>query len=167
MAKLFISDLKENLSSRFASSGQVVSALGIFDPKKLPADPKNLPSYGDEFIPTLLKRYGTERSAKTIESEETVREAMVSSDITTEWKTYHQYMAKQPKENTKEQLKQLVSNEMSVTTFPNLNTLASISLLIPVATASVGRSFSQMKLIKTRLRSSLRFQPFISDEDCN
>ena len=31
-----------------------------------------------------------------------------------------------------------------------------ISLYIPVATASVERSFSQMKLIKTRLRSCLR-----------
>ena len=39
--------------------------------------------------------------------------------------------------------------------FPNLNTLAMISLSIPVATASVERSFSEMKLIKTRLRSSL------------
>ena len=91
MAKLFISDLKENLSSQFASSGQVVSALGIFDLKKLPADPESLPSYEDESITTLLKHYRTERSAKTIEDEETVKEAMVSSDITTEWKTYHQY----------------------------------------------------------------------------
>ena len=55
----------------------------------------------------------------------------------------------------KEQLKQLASNEMLVTMFPNLNTLASISLSIPVATASVERSFSQMKLFKTCLRSSL------------
>ena len=39
--------------------------------------------------------------------------------------------------------------------FPNLNTLATISLSIPVATAFVERIFSQMKLIKTRLRSSL------------
>ena len=39
--------------------------------------------------------------------------------------------------------------------FLNLSTLATISLAIPVATASVERSFSQMKLIKTRLCSCL------------
>ena len=64
-------------------------------------------------------------------------------------------MAKQPKENMKLQLQELASNEMLKSMFPNLNTLAMISLSIPVATASVEQSFSEMKLIKTRLRSSL------------
>ena len=155
VAKPFISDLKENISSRFASSGHVVPAFSIFDPKKLPVDPEKLHSWGDDSIATLLKQYGTERSAETIEGEKIVRDAMVSSDITTEWKTYRQYMAKQPEENMKQQLKQLISNEMLKAMFPNLSTIASISLTIPVATASVERSFSQMKLIKTRLRSSL------------
>ena len=44
---------------------------------------------------------------------------------------------------------------MMKTMFPNLSTLATTSLSIPVATASVERSFSQMKLLKTRLRSRL------------
>ena len=65
------------------------------------------------------------------------------------------YMSKQPKDNLQLQLKDLASNEMMKTMFPNLSTLATISLSIPVATASVERSFSQMKLIKTRLRSRL------------
>ena len=39
--------------------------------------------------------------------------------------------------------------------FPNLNKIASIGLTIPVSTASVERSFSQKKMIKTRLRNSL------------
>ena len=41
------------------------------------------------------------------------------------------------------------------TLFPNLSKVATISLSIHVATASVARSFSQMKLIKTHLRGSL------------
>ena len=57
-------------------------------------------------------------------------------------------MAKQPKENMQLQLKELVTNEPLVTMFPNLNALANISLLIPVSTASVERSFSQMKLFE-------------------
>ena len=44
---------------------------------------------------------------------------------------------------------------MLVTMFPNLHKMASIGLTLPVSTASVERSFSQMKLIKTRRRNSL------------
>ena len=55
----------------------------------------------------------------------------------------------------KPQLKELASNDMIKTLFPNLSKIGAIYLSIPVTTASVERSFSQMKLIKTRLRSSL------------
>ena len=53
------------------------------------------------------------------------------------------------------ELKELTDNEMTRTLFPNLCKIAQISLSIPVTTASIERSFSQMKLIKTRLCSSL------------
>ena len=39
--------------------------------------------------------------------------------------------------------------------FPNLMKLASVALVIPVTTAAVERSFSDMKLVKTRLRSQM------------
>ena len=53
------------------------------------------------------------------------------------------------------QLEELVCNDMIRTLFPNLCKIATISFSIPVSTASVKRSFFQMKSIKTRLRSSL------------
>ena len=37
IVKPFIVHLKDNISSRFASSSDVVSAMGIFDPKKMPS----------------------------------------------------------------------------------------------------------------------------------
>ena len=43
--------------------------------------------------------------------------------------------------------------------FPEMFKLLNISLALPLGTASVGRSFNQMKLVKTRLRSRLN--------DCN
>ena len=55
----------------------------------------------------------------------------------------------------KAQLKELASNDTFKAPFPNLNKFSAICLPIPVTTASVERSYSQMKLIKTCLRSSL------------
>ena len=53
------------------------------------------------------------------------------------------------------QLKELLANETLTALFPNLYKLAAICLSIPVSTVSAERSFSQMKLIKDRLRSRL------------
>ena len=55
----------------------------------------------------------------------------------------------------KAQLKELASNDLLKTLFPNLSKIGAVCLSIPVMTASVERSFSQIKLIKTHLRSSL------------
>ena len=52
-------------------------------------------------------------------------------------------------------MRELASYDMLITMFPNLSRLVVISLSIPVTTASVERSFSKMKLIKTRLHSCL------------
>ncbi len=62
---------------------------------------------------------------------------------------------KRPCDTTASQLKELVSSNMLKAMFPNLHKMASIGLTIPVSTASVERSFSQMKLIKTCLRNAL------------
>ena len=60
IAKPFVADLKANITSRFASSNAVVSALSIFDPRKVPKqDSVSLPTYGEEsvgkLIPTMEK----------------------------------------------------------------------------------------------------------------
>ena len=53
-------------------------------------------------------------------------------------------------------LKDLACNDMLRTLFPNLSKLHRCNTsLNPVMTASVQRSFSQIKLIKTRLKSTL------------
>ena len=49
----------------------------------------------------------------------------------------------------------LISNSSFSSAFPNIVTLANIVSVLPVATATVERSFSNMKLVKTRLRSQL------------
>ena len=44
---------------------------------------------------------------------------------------------------------------MMQTMFPNLSILANVCLTIPVGTATVERSFSHMKMVKSRLRNRL------------
>ena len=75
-------------------------------------------------------------------AEESVKPAMVSSDITLEWKTYHRYIAQQPKEDMKVQLKELTINSILIAMLPNLSTIVNISLSIPVGTACVTKLFS-------------------------
>ena len=55
---------------------------------------------------------------------------------------YRRYIAQQPKEDMKAQLKELTTNSMLIAMFPNLSFIANICLSIPVGTASVERSFS-------------------------
>ena len=138
--KLFLSLLKEIISSRFASSS--VSDMSIFDPRKVPgADSPDLPLYGEQAIRTLLAQYGTDKPTETSNGEKVAKAAIVTSDIITEWKTYRQLLAKKPKDNMSSELKELTDNEMTRTLFPNLCKKAQISLSIPVTTASI-ESFS-------------------------
>ena len=87
--------------------------------------------------------------------EEKVKSAVIFPQVENEWITFRTLLANKPGDNVALQLKELVRNEMLVTMFPNLQKIASICLTIPVWTASVKRSFSQMNLIKTRLRNLL------------
>ena len=67
---------------------------------------------------------------------------------------YRQLLSKQPKDNLKTQLQELATNDALITLLPNLHKLACCCLSLPIGTASVERSFSQVKLIKTRIRDS-------------
>ena len=58
-------------------------------------------------------------------------------------------------EDIAKQLIELVTNEMLITIFPNLSKIDFIFLTIPVTTASVERSFSEMKFIKTKITNFL------------
>ena len=152
IGKPFVADLKAIITSRFASSNAVISALPIFDPRQVPKpDSISLPTYGDEYIEKLIDHYGEDKNAETMDGEDTVKSAMISTEICTEWKTFRRLLVKEPQDTTASQLKELVSSNMLKAMFPNLQKIASIGLSIPVSTASVERSFSKMKLIKNSI----------------
>ena len=68
---------------------------------------------------------------------------------------HRQLLIKQPKDDISTQLKELVINDMLIALFPCLNKLATICLSVPISTASVEQSFSNIKLINNRLRNCL------------
>lgn len=153
VAKPFVMMLKANISSRFVSQ-DVVSSFSIFDPKEVPAaDSLDLLHYGEDSVDLLFAHYGADQPEITVDGVEHTKKALISPDIRTEWKTFRSYLSKQPKGTLYFQLTELTTNEMLITMFPNISTLVNVCLSIPVGTASVERSFSQMKLIKTRLRN--------------
>ena len=83
---------------------------------------------------------------KSLTGTEFEKAAIVSSDLNTEWKTYHQLHIKQPKDDISKQVKELLTNDMLIALFPNLHKLITICLSIPISTASAERSFSDVKL---------------------
>ena len=99
-AKPFFAHLKENISSRFTSSSDIVSSLSVFDPRKATkVDSPDLPQYGEQAITTLMAHYGAEKPAETLLVEPTNREADITSDITTDWKTYRQLLVNKTENN--------------------------------------------------------------------
>ena len=72
----------------------------------MPNPPKD--TYGDDKIKALIQNYGKELQGETIVGDEYARPAFVSSDLSTEWKTFRRYITNQPKEDINKQLKRIV-----------------------------------------------------------
>ena len=107
VGKPFIRLIKDNISSRFRSSSKDASAFCIFDPKKVPSlSTHELSLYGDRSIQTCIGQLGRDLPAKSLEGTEFEKAAIVSSDRSTEWKTYRQLLIKQPKDDTSIPLKE-------------------------------------------------------------
>ena len=153
IGQFFIHQLRDNITSRFTSS-DVVRSFSIFDPRKVPATSSPLFSlYGEDAIDTLIDHKTS--SLKMYMVFIFVKERIIFLDVHTEWKTYCQLLSKQPKDNLKTQLQELATNDTLIALLPNLHKLACCCLSLPIGTTSVERSFSQMKIIKTRLRNRL------------
>ena len=85
MGKLFTRVIKA------ASSKDMLSAFSIFNAKKVPSlSTHELPLYGDSAIQTFNGQFGRDLPAKSLEETEFEKAAIVSSDHSTEWKTYRQ-----------------------------------------------------------------------------
>ena len=105
---------------------------------------------------TLIEFYGREQRV-TFEGETNVSTPDVEEDnAKAEWKFFRRVLYKEFKELSMTELYgKLLTDDTIKAAFPNIVSLASFAITLPVTTATVERSFSDMKLIKTRLRNRL------------
>ncbi len=89
IGKPFIANLKENISSRFASN-DIVSAIGIFDPQNAPRDTlvAEFPMFGKNSISLLHNHYGFQKPALTLDGQETVKLPIINSEVHSELVTF-------------------------------------------------------------------------------
>ena len=111
-----------------------MSALAIFDPHNVPStDSSQFPTYGKS-IEVLLNHYGKDKFTLTLNDEETVKTAGISLEVHTEWITFRTLLVKKSKDSIALHLKELITYEVLVTIFPNLQKITSIGLTVPVST---------------------------------
>ena len=94
-----------------------------------------LPLDGANSIQILIGQFERGLPAKALEGTEFEKAAIVSSDLSIEWKVYRQLLIKQPKDYISMQLKELLTNDILIALFLNLHKLATICLSIPISTA--------------------------------
>lgn len=151
----YIQSVIDDISKRLKSS-DVYSCFSLFDPHLLPENEEDLSSYGMSKLQTLIEFYGKKQSV-TFEGETNVSTPDIDGDeANAEWKFFRRVLYKEFKKLSMDEVfGNLLTNETIKAAFPNLVRLASLAITLPVTTASVERSFSDMKLIKTRLRNRL------------
>ncbi len=153
--KPYIQSVIDHITSRMRSS-DVFSAYSIFNPRHLPEEEKNLSTYGSEELELLTNYYGKPQTVSFQCTTGTSVPDVNPEQTEAEWKIFRRMMFTKFKNSTaKEVINALVSNTTLGSAFPNLVTLATIVSILPVTTATVERSFSNMKLVKTRLRNQL------------
>ena len=140
--------------------------MSIFNHCLLPTE-DSLPSYGNEQIKILAEFYGQEAEVQCAGMTYTSPPLLHGDELLSEWKIFRRALLLEKKaimERKKESVSpslQHILDEMETShtyggIFPETWKLLKIMMTLPVGTASVERSFSQMKLIKTLTFSRLR-----------
>ena len=153
----YIQSVIDHIPSRLQSS-DVFSAFSVFDPSNLPDSEESLTFYGTENIKVLTDFYGHEQQV-TFQGKIGHSNPDVDPEQTeAEWKIFRRIMFANLKTDmdgddsipsTQRVMYSLLTSDTLSSGFPNLVKLATIALVLPVTTATVERTFSDMKLIKT------------------
>ena len=150
----YIQSVINHITSRMDSS-DIFSAFSIFDPSHLPKN-DSLSSYGNDKLHTLTNFYGSPQQITFDGQTKLSTPDVVSEETEAEWKIFRRILSTNfSSSSLSEVLTSITTNETLKAGFPNLERLAALAMVLPVTTATVERSFSNMKLVKTRLRSWL------------
>ena len=163
----YIDSLVDNINRRFSDKAvKLLVASSIFNPAQLPTEESTMSSYGVQEIRNLADFYGKEASVDYLGVTYTSAPLVDRDELLSEWKIFRRALCKEKElivrlkklstpPSMQEVLQSMRATEAYKGIFPQTFTLINILLALPVGTATVERSFSQMKLIKTRLRNRL------------
>lgn len=147
----FLTTLVANIQNRFEDKS-VLAAFDIFDPKKLPGD-----SASDSESLAAAEKYG--KTAITTLADQFEGVVASEEECLEEWIGYRQFLRGSVESGHltkhREVIKDLCSNTTTASLFPNMSKFAQICRVVPIHTADVERTFSQLKLIKTRIRNRM------------
>ncbi len=146
-----------NASDRFADSDLILGCASIFNPQNLPNDLAELRTYGNDQqgLQRMLNFYGQEVTISLEGVDYTEGPVVNVEDATAEWVTFRRLLTAHRGETMQEMFMDVYPSRINQAMFPNILKLVAIYMVMPFATATVERSFSDMKTIKTRLRNAL------------
>ena len=147
----------ENINSRF--SGEVVELVvsaSVFNPALLPNDETLLRAYANS-KPSTLANFYEEKVEVTFEGVTYASLAIINKEeLLGEWQVFKRAVFQEKKvmmeKNTSPPSLQDIKDTMETNyacIFPE--TFKMVFLVLPIGTAQVGRSFSHLEMIKTRL----------------
>ena len=151
----YLEEVSRQISCRFKDTLSLLTAFSIFDPQKCPTDVQQLHKYGTAELEKLLKFYG---ETTEIEYEGNVFSTPADVDKTEtrhEWKAFKLVIFEEKSLSLKELATLFLRSEAKCVTFPNIKILLTIAMVLPVSTATVEHSFSDMKQIKDQLHNRL------------
>ena len=131
-----------------------LTAFSIFDTHNCQTDDQQLHKYGSAELEKLLKFYGETTEIKYEGNVYTTPADVDKTETRHEWKAFKLVIFEEKSLSLKELAILFLRSEAKCVTFSNIKILLTITMVLPVSTATVERSFSDMKQIKDRLRST-------------
>ena len=140
--KPYLVKLIENLTVRFEDKS-TITAFDVFNPASMPSDAKELQEYGNSNIQNLSEHYHPYGVLGG------------PQDCLTEWSSCRQFLQDNHFKKHSEVIQYLCTSPTMLQLYPNISTMAQICRVIPIHSADVERTFSQLKLIKTNIRNRM------------
>ena len=152
----YLEEVSRQISCRFKDTCTLglLTAFSIFDPQKCLTDVQQLHKYGIAELEKLLKFYG-ETTEIEYQGTSSQLQRMSMRQTRHEWKAFKLVIFEEKSLSLKKLATLFLRSEAKYVTFPNIKILLTIAMVLPVSTATVERSFSDMKQIKDRLRDRL------------